>query len=104
MMERKNPLRSSLFLFFAIIMVVTGPTRGRAATVRSEVHRKSDGFAVWYIVTSRRGFRPGDTWTLYTDCSRVRLPKGSCWCASRSGNQITFNAKRGLPPRQRQYS
>ncbi len=97
-MERKSSLRSLLFLLFATLMVVTGPTSSWAATVKSEVHYKPGGFTIWYIVTSRKGFQPGDTWTLYTDAVRVRLPSGSSWFASHSGSTITFQCEAWASP------
>ena len=100
-MERKNSLRPLLFtLLCATIIVIAGPTLSRASAVRvkSEVHAKPGGYTVWYIVTSRKGFQPGDKWTLYTDSSKFKLPSGSCWHATRSGKTITFESETWTSP------
>ena len=97
-MERKNSLRSLLPLLFATIIVTTSPTSSWAATVKSEVHPRPGGFTVCYIVTSKRGFNPGDTWTLYTDSTEVRLPSQSCWHAFRLGDSIMFECEGWVSP------
>jgi hypothetical protein len=96
--ERKNSLRSLLPLLFATIMVMTGPTSSRAATVKSEVHSKPDGYTVWFVVTSKKGFKPGDTWTLRTDASKVRLPGHSTWRVFHKGDSIRFECEGWVRP------
>jgi hypothetical protein len=96
--ERKNTLRSILPLLFAAIMMMTGPTSSWAATVKAEVHAKPDGFTVWFIVTSNKGFKPGDTWTLHSDATKVRLPGHSHWRVFRTGSSIRFECEGWVRP------